>query len=235
MRNGSIYILFYAVTLAVYIFSITAHQPIPGYISKLFLSLILAIYFYNGTSGVPAVFRILPLSALFFAGLGDMCLLFAAQERTLFTMALGIFILSLLSYSGFFLKIRYSNYPLPKCQWAFIIISEAAIVAFIYLMLPYLGSMAVPVILFTIAISLALQCVRHAFRLEEQPQGWYALAGALLYVVSSAFIAIQYFYHPIPGGEIYIISTYGLAQLGLIQGGLLYLRMRMAPANNELD
>ncbi|SFN87450.1 Uncharacterized membrane protein YhhN [Chitinophaga sp. YR627] len=226
MQGRSVLNILYAVTLFVHLLAIVFHLDILSYTSKFLLPFILAIQFVLGTEGIPPVFRISMLAALFFTGFGDMFLLFSEQNTWFFSFSLITFAFSLLAYIGFFLKIRYSNYPLPRCQWAFIFAASAAVIGFIFFMLPYLGQMTIPVIIFAGIASVMLQAVKHAYRLKDQPSGWYAMAGAGLYIISCAIIAIHYFYHPLEMGNFLIMLTYGLAQWGLVTGGLLYLRMR---------
>ncbi|QHS61862.1 lysoplasmalogenase [Chitinophaga agri] len=226
MQGRSVFNILYAVTLFVHLLAIVFHLEVLSYASKFLLSFILVIQFILGTEGVPSVFRVPMVAALFLTGFGDIFLLFSDQYPLFFTFALATFGVSLLAYIAFFLKIRYSNYPLPRCQWAFIIGMQAAIIAFMFFIMPYLGSMTIPVLGFAIIASVMLQAVKHAFRLKEQPSGWYALAGAGLYIISCALIAIHHFYHPMETGPFFIVLTYGLAQWGLVLGGLLYLRMR---------
>lgn len=226
MQGRSVFNILYAVTLFVHLLAIVFHLEILSYASKFLLSFILVIQFILGTEGIPSVFRISMVAALFLTGFGDIFLLFSEQNPIFFSLALATFGLSLLAYIGFFLKIRYSNYPLPRCQWAFIFGAQAAIIAFMFFILPYLGPMTIPVLVFATIASVMLQAVKHAFRLKDQPSGWYAMAGAGLYIVSCALIAIHYFYNPMQIGTFLIVLTYGLAQWGLVMGGLLYLRMR---------
>ncbi|MBW8686302.1 lysoplasmalogenase [Chitinophaga rhizophila] len=226
MQGRSFFNILYAVTLFVHLLAIVFHLDITGYASKFLLSFVLVVQFVLGTEGIPPVFRISMLAALFLTGFGDIFLLFSDQSPFFFTFGLATFALSLLAYIGFFLKIRYSNYPLPRCQWAFMFSAQAAIITFIYLVIPYLGQMTIPVIIFAIVASVMLQAVKHAFRLKDQPSGWYALGGAGLYILSCALIAIHHFCYRIPMGSFLIMLTYGLAQWGLVNGGLLYLRMR---------
>lgn len=226
MRKGSSFNLLYATTLLVHLSAIFFRLDVLCYVSKFLLPFILIAYFFNGTEGIPAVFRVLLLAALFLSGFGDMFLLFSEQSRLFFVCGLVTFMFSLASYIGFFLKIRYTNYPLPLCQWPFILAMAAGIIGFIFFMLPYLGSMMLPVLLFAVTAYIMLQSVKHAFRLKDQPYGWYALTGACVYVLSCAIIAIHYFYRHLEMGTFFIMLTYGIAQWGLVAGGLRYLQMR---------
>lgn len=233
MRKGSSFNLLYAVTLSVHLLAIFFHLDILSYVSKFLLPFILAAYFIDGTEGIPATFRVLMLAAMFFSGFGDMFLLFSEQSSLFFTCGLVTFMFSLASYIGFFLKIRYTNYPLPLCQWPFILGMAAAVIAFIFFILPHLGQMTLPVIFFAITAYIMLQSVKHAFRLREQPSGWYALAGACIYILSCTIIAIHYFYQQLEMGTFFIMLTYGIAQWGLVTGGLRYLQMRRGYASPQ--
>lgn len=226
MRKGKSFLYLYIVTLLVNLAAILFHLEILSYASKFLLSLVLAIYFLSGTEGIPAVFRVLLLAALFFSGFGDMFLLFSEQSKLFFTCALVTFMFSLASYIGFFLKIRYTNYPHPLCQWAFILLTAAAVIAFLFFISPYLKEMTLPVFLFALIAYIMLQSVMHAFRLKEQPSGWYSLAGACIYILSCVIIAIHYFYSHLETGPFLIMLTYGIAQWGMVTGGLRYLQMR---------
>jgi uncharacterized membrane protein YhhN len=122
--------------------------------------------------------------------------------------------------------VRYTNYPLPLCKYPLIFLAEAIVLAFLFFMFPYLGSMAVPVIIYAITISFTLLCIMHAFRFTEQRMGWYCIAGGILFIGSDAMIAIQHFYHPFPAAGVWIMLTYGLAQWGIIEGSARYLISR---------
>lgn len=226
MHKESVFNVLYAVILSVHLLAVALHLDILTYATKFLLPFILAAQFITGTEGVPAVFRITMLGALLFSGFGDMFLLFSEESSLFFTCALIIFMMSMLFYIAFFLKIRYTNYPLPRCQWGFIVGAQALIVLFIFFMLPYLGKMTLPILIFAAIASVMLQAVKHAFRLADQPSGWYALAGAGIYIVSCAIIAVHYFYYHMLSGTVLIMLTYGVAQWAMVNGGLRYLRMR---------
>lgn len=170
----------------------------------------------------PAIFRNLLLTALFFSWAGDILLLWDQY----FLPALGSFLLAHLAYIGFFLKVRYTNYPLPLCKYPLIFLTEAIVLSFLFFMFPYLGKLAIPVVIYAIAISFTLLCVMHAFRFKEQPMGWYCIGGAILFICSDAMIAVARFYHPFPTAGICIMFTYGFAQWALINGSTRYLLSR---------
>jgi len=222
MRKQPWTILYFLVLLADLI-AVAAGADSLRYITKPLLmpllgaGLLAAIYRLR-----PEIFRNLLLAALFFSWAGDILLLW----DEFFLPGLGCFLLAHLAYIGFFLKVRYTNYPLPLCKYLLIFLTEAVVLGFLFFMLPYLGSLTIPVIIYAIAISFTLLCVMHAFRFREQPMGWYCIAGSILFICSDAMIALAHFYHSFPAAGICIMLTYGLAQWALINGSARYLLSR---------
>lgn len=221
MKNRYLQLL-YALVLLTDLLAIALHLDTLRYVSKPLLVLLLAAEFLAGTAWIPVIFRVLMTAALAFSCLGDVLLLFPNN----FVPGLGAFLLAHACYIAFFLKIRYTNYPLALCKWAFIFITEAVVLVFIFTLLPYLGNLALPVIIYAIVISVMLQSVMHAFRLKEQRMGWYSLAGAMLFMLSDALIAFQHFKGGFAGENMLIMLTYGLAQWGIVSGALRYLQQR---------
>jgi len=224
LQKTRLWRMLYFTTLAIHLFAIAMHVHMLQSITKVLLMPLLGIYLLGAIYRLrPVIFRNLLLAALFFSWTGDMLLL---QDR-LFLPGLGSFLLAHLAYIGFFLKVRYTNHPLPLCKYPFIFLTEIIVLAFLFFMFPYLGSMRVPVIIYAIAISFTLLCAMHAFRLQEQPMGWYCIAGAVLFICSDAAIAVQHFYRSFPAAGVFIMATYGLAQWGLTTGSSRYLNSRV--------
>ncbi|SEW06332.1 lysoplasmalogenase [Chitinophaga arvensicola] len=192
--------------------------------TKPLLMILLAVYVLYANVKMPVTFRAFLLLALFFSSFGDDLLLF----DSLFLPGLGSFFIAHIMYSIFFLKIRYSNLPVPNCRYVYIFLNAAAVIAFIMFLLPYLGSLAMPVILYAIVISIMLQSAIHAFHFERQPAGWYCVIGALLFIISDGLIATGKFYHPLPGGDILVMLTYGFAQWALVVGSTAYFRVKIS-------
>jgi uncharacterized membrane protein YhhN len=195
--------------------------------TKPFLMLLLALYFMSNTGHVRSIFRYLLLGALFFSFGGDVLLMFDASGMQFFMAGLGSFLLAHICYILFFLKIRYTNDPRPDCHYLAAFVTEAIVITFILFMLPYLGSLTIPVIVYAIGISFTLLCAMHAFRFKQQPAGWYCIIGAILFIISDSLIAVGKFYKPIPLGGILVMLTYGLAQAVLVYGSTRYLNSRV--------
>jgi uncharacterized membrane protein YhhN len=227
LMKKQVCLLLYFITLAVDIFAVTYNLTSVRTFSKPLLMVFLAAYLIIAVYRIrPAIFRNLLLAALLFSWVGDILLLRTDQEA-FFLYGLGSFLLAHLAYIWFFLKVRYTNYPLPACKYFYIFLAEAVVIAFLFVMFPYLDDMSIPVIVYAVVISFTLLCIMHAFRFREQPMGWYCITGGILFICSDAMIAVDQFYRPFPFAEISIMVTYGLAQWCLIEGSTRYLNSRV--------
>ena len=193
------------------------------YATKPLLMVLLAVYVLYTDIKIPRPWRILLLLALFFSSLGDDLLLY----NHYFLAGLGSFLVAHIMYILFFLMIRYNNPPVPLCKYPLIILNAAVVILFILFMTPYLGSLTIPVIIYAVVISIMVQSALHAFHFRQQRAGWYCITGAVLFLLSDALIATGKFYHPLPGGDILVMLTYGFAQWALVYGGTEYFRRRI--------
>ncbi|PSL49075.1 putative membrane protein YhhN [Chitinophaga niastensis] len=222
------WLILYFVTLLADIIFIALDMDTFRYATKPLLMVILAVYLLGSGVKMPGSSRPLLLLALFFSFGGDVLLLF----DKFFLPGLGSFLLAHVMYIAFFLKIRYSNHPIPLCKYPLVFLNAAVVIVFILFLLPYLGSLAIPVIIYAITISITVQSVLHAFHFRQQPAGWYCIIGAVLFLVSDSLIATGKFYHPLPYGGILVMLTYGIAQWGLVYGSIRYFTERIT--NYEL-
>jgi uncharacterized membrane protein YhhN len=224
LQKNRLWLTLYFIVTAIHLDAIAMRLHMLQNATKVLLMPLLALYLLSAIRRLrPAIFRNLLLTALFFSWAGDVLLI----KEQYFLPGLGSFLLAHLAYIGFFLKVRYTNHPLPLCKYPFIFLTEIVVLAFLFFMLPYLGSMRVPVIIYAIAISFTLLCAMHAFRLGEQPMGWYCIAGAILFICSDAAIALQHFYSSLPAAGIFIMTTYCLAQWAITEGSCRYLKSRV--------
>lgn len=228
-----VYTVLYFIILLIDLAGITFNIQTLSIAADPLLSVVLAVFFLTETKSVAWPFRLLMFLALLFSFIGDIFLLFEEQNEIFFITGIAFFLLTHLSYIGFFLKIRYTNLPLPDCKWPFIFLTEGALLLFIFSMLPYLADMSIPVIIYSIFISFTLLTSIHAFRLKEQSIGWLCISGAILFIASDTLEAIDHFYHTVPAGNVLITLTYGLAQWGLCAGGLWYLQINQGDAGTN--
>lgn len=152
--------------------------------------------------------RTLVLAALGFSALGD--LLLALEFPHQFVFGLGAFLLAQLIYAGNFLRAadfrrrRFWLRGAPVLAAAFLLAQ---------LLLPAAGELALPVLVYLVAIvAMALCAAAH--------RGDSALlfAGAVTFMVSDTLIALNRFIAPLPLAGTGIMLTYYGAQLALLYG-----------------
>ncbi|WP_143308258.1 lysoplasmalogenase [Chitinophaga vietnamensis] len=213
--------------LTIYAFTLLADLVLVGlrmdsyrYATKPLLTIILAAYVISSAGSMPIVFRRFLLLALLFSLGGDVLLMFEAPACFLY--GLGSFLLAHVMYIFFFLKIRYSGSHPPLCRYPLIFLNVIYLLAFLVFMFPMLGSLKIPVIIYAITIFVMVQSVLHAFHFRQEPEGWYCIIGAVLFMLSDTLIATGKFYHPLPANGLLVMLTYGLAQLGLVYGAVKF-------------
>lgn len=174
-------------------------------LSLTLLAVLSVVFFIKGTRFTPPILRVLLVIGLAITNPPQVHVLAVAAIPFVHVV-----------YIAFFLKIRYSNYPLPNCKWAFIFLTEALGLAIFFYLLPRLATndMVWQVVLCMFTASIALQSVMHAFRLREQPDGWYCLAGITLLIAGGA-LALAY--------PTLSVLCYGLANYGLVYGATRYI------------
>lgn len=218
--NASRWLVLYFLTLLADLILISLNMDSFRFATKPLLVPLLAVYFLSADSMMPGKQRAWMYGALLFCLLGDVLLMF----DHLFLSGLGCFLVGHIFYIIFFLTIRYSNPPVPYCKYGWVFLNAAAVIGYILFLVPYLGTMVIPVIIYSLVISIMLQSVIHAFHFRYQRMAWYCVMGALLFVLSDSLIALGRFYHPLPGGGQLVMLTYGLAQAGLVYGAVQYYR-----------
>jgi uncharacterized membrane protein YhhN len=192
------------------------------YVTKPLLTVVLEVFVITAGRNMKPSFLAFLLLGLVFSFGGDVLLMFDYLKPEFFLFGLGSFLLAHFMYITFFLKIRYSNKPVPLCKYPLVFLHAAILIAFILFLLPYLGALKIPVMIYALALSITVQSSLHAFNFQWQPAGWYCLAGTILFLLSDSLIALGKFYHPFPGSGVLVMITYGLAQWGITAGAVRY-------------
>jgi uncharacterized membrane protein YhhN len=189
--------------------------------TKPLLMPLLAMYFISSLKQdqLKLNWNLLVLAGLFFSWSGDIFLMFADLKPVFFLAGLSAFLITHIFYSISFLKIGRGRIIL----WNFATTASAAsiIIAGIILMAilwPKLGEMRIPVLVYSCCIStmavLSLW-VKLKFKCYFSSL---MLSGALLFMVSDSLIAINKFHNTFPLSGLWIILTYGLAQIFIVSG-----------------
>ena len=167
-------------------------------------------------------------AALLFSIIGDVALLFESPERPLFFIAgLGSFLIAHILFIVAFNGIRKMNARAPGApgqRWGWIVAVAFYLGILLYVLMPYLGELKIPVIIYAFVLCGMLLAVVHAFRELDKKPGIICLAGALLFVLSDSVLAINKFYVGFTLAGLVIMFTYACAQYFLVTGAARALK-----------
>jgi uncharacterized membrane protein YhhN len=167
------------------------------------------------------------LTALAFSWVGDIVLLFADIAEIYFILALASFLISHLIYCTLFNKqkaVEIRNNIVFRIGCLIILLYVVGMISFL---LPTLGTLKVPVIIYAFVISTMLLFAFNGFLSWSKPGNKYVFYGAVIFVVSDSILGINKFYTPIQKGSFFIMVTYLVAQY-LIVDGILKLNPKKA-------
>ncbi len=164
------------------------------------------------------------LLALSFSWLGDVLLMFEEKNANFFLFGLAAFLMAHVFYIIFFHLLKKEN-RLPS-KWLLLFLVAIYYYVLISVLSPKLGDMKLPVRIYGLVISFMLVLAAHMLFLQNKKAGKWFATGALLFVISDSVLAINKFYQPIPAAGIWIMLTYGLAQLLITAGAISYIKQK---------
>lgn len=224
MKNV-IWIYLYVVVLVLHLLSLLGNWSLVGVFSKSLLLPLLIIYCYRQTLFSDGLFKAWVFLALLFSWFGDVLLLFDTGTGPYFLLGLSSFLLAHLFYIFSLHGLRVRE-KIGSRIWIMIpVLVYYAL--FMWFLNPYLEAMKLPVRIYGVVLSFMLLMALHMGYLKEKRIGRLLVAGALLFVVSDSLLAINRFYRPIPLGAVWIMLTYGCAQLLLVAGLAGYIRAQV--------
>lgn len=150
--------------------------------------------------------------ALAFSTAGDVLL---DLSPALFAFGLGAFLLAHLTYICLFVRNRATGVPLDGRRIAVVAVILIFSVTLSAWIVPSVGALAVPVVLYICALTIMV-CTAILARFRQR---WVAI-GAILFLISDALLAIHKFKEPVPLRDYLVWSTYYLAQCGIALGYL---------------
>ena len=158
------------------------------------------------------------LAGLLFSFAGDVFLLFDSKDSLYFISGLICFLLTHLLYIIFFLRLKGVGSSVLKRKPYLLLSILAYVAALLFLLIPHLGALTLPVIVYALVLGGMLMCSIHAYNKTVKPAGMLFVVGALLFVVSDSLLAINKFYQAFPFAGIFIMATYCAAQYFIVRG-----------------
>jgi uncharacterized membrane protein YhhN len=192
-------------------------------VSKPSLMLILLVYFW-AEARETAAGKYLIMLALAFSCAGDVFLLFEKQNPRLFIFGLGSFLVAHLFYIAYFLSVRTKNSVKNSLRILPTLAVLIYVVSLFALLAPRLGSLQIPVAVYTLALASMLLASIHAFDFKRHEFAKLCVAGATLFVASDSLLAINRFYQKFAFAGVLIMLTYALAQFLITVGAARELK-----------
>lgn len=158
------------------------------------------------------------VTGLFFSFIGDIFLLIDDQYPFLFIIGLICFLLTHLCYCWYFLQIKQSSTSLLKRNPFLALIPLAYTTGLLLILMPTLGSLKIPVIIYAVVLGCMLLCSLFAFKSVFPEAAILFTAGAIFFVLSDSLLAINKFYKSFNSAGFLIISTYCAAQFLIVKG-----------------
>lgn len=181
------------------------------FLTKPLIMLSIIAFYYSQVQKTLKKQDILMLIAFTFSWLGDVFLMFSGEIY--FMLGLGSFLMTHLFYIYVFSKSR------AKANWAariFIPILSISVFSLIYNHVE--KGLLIPVLVYMLAIS--TMAITASERKTNMESFRFVFVGAMLFVISDSFLAIEKFAYKIPASTLLVMSTYVLAQYFIATGFL---------------
>lgn len=208
-------IVFWLLSLAD-IIAIISNSSLLHYIVKPLLVPVLIASLFLTVTNVAG--RIFITTGLFFSWMGDIFLLFESSHKLFFIFGLVCFLTTHVLYITYFLRIRSVNVSLLKKQPVLLLLIIGYGTALVWFLLPHLGDLKIPVMVYATVICTMLLCSLHAYLKLNRAAANAYLLGAAAFVLSDSLLAINKFYQPFAYAGVGIMLTYCAAQFFIVRG-----------------
>lgn len=192
------------------------------YMSKPLLMPVLLSWFLMQAGVMRPLLKGLVAAALVFSWMGDVLLMLESKNSLFFILGLSAFLLAHLCYIFFFYRLLRHFGTSVKTWVAILLIVYYG--CLLYILTPHLDELLWPVRVYGLVISVMLLLAAQFAFAGIGRAGREIALGALLFVISDSVLAINKFYYSFNAAGAIVMLTYGLAQLFIIGGILLYLR-----------
>ena len=195
------------------------YGTITGFL-KPFLMPLLFLYVYYQEAFSTKKFLLLGLT---FSWIGDILLLFTNRHELFFIAGLLSFLTAHVFYIFLFSKlgttVAYKKNPIFWAGFVMILLYLQSLLA---MLLPKLGTLKIPVSIYAVTISVMLAFAWRGYFSWNVSSRFFILFGALAFVASDSFLAINKFNSPFEYASFLIMATYLAAQYGIVSGVVLF-------------
>ncbi len=159
------------------------------------------------------------LSALIFSWIGDVILLFASKSEIYFILGLIAFLIAHLLYIVLFWKQnKTEDFRKKRLFWVATILTLFYLKELTTLLWPTLGGLKIHVFVYAITISVMLIVALKGYFSWGKTSGLWIVFGAMSFIASDSFLAINKFSAPFENANLWIMVTYITAQFCITSG-----------------
>jgi uncharacterized membrane protein YhhN len=194
--------ILFLIVLILEIYASIAYHQVLVYITKpLLMPILMLIAYQEGVKN-----KWLYLALLFSFG-GDVFLMFSGTNY--FLLGLSSFLIAHVFYIVLFV---------PQAKFSFLIIAAFGVITAGYLtfLYPHIAADFRPAVIGYCTV-ITLMGIVAASR-KKSSNYVYILVGAILFIISDSLIAFNKFYAPLPYNAFFVMTTYGAAQLLILEG-----------------
>lgn len=219
--NKFLYTL-YGLVAIVHLYLAYHHLEYPGLedysklaLMPILLLVVLRVYFKDSKR-----YFLLIAAGLILSLVGDYFL--TKTDELSFLLGLGSFLPAHILYGLAFVLAKEDSFEVQiiyKAPVYIIVLVMSTVFTFVHLK-PGMGDMVMPVVFYMIAILFMASMALSRYGFTTQRSFWFAMAGALLYMISDGIIAFDKFKYVINRSEFWVMLTYVLAQFLIVVGVL---------------
>lgn len=215
MRIATFFKIYIVFSILYLIVLFTGHENLDLYLKPALIPLLgFGVYFHRKFPS-----RKILLNALLFSWIGDVILLFADIAEIYFILGLLSFLIAHLSYCVLFNKQITGEIQINKILFAVgSLIIACYLTGIILVLIPNLGELEIPVIVYAAVISTMLLFAFNGYLIWKKPGALYIFLGAVSFVVSDSILALDKFHAPIEKSSFFIMLTYLVAQYLIVVG-----------------
>jgi len=153
------------------------------------------------------------LNALIFCWIGDVILMFVDSSELYFILGLVSFLIAHILFIILFIKQETeANYQKNGWFWFAVLLVLIYLGSMLSFLFPTLGDMKIPVTVYAATISIMLIMAIKGYFSWKKTMNSLILIGAIFFVTSDSFLAVNKFYNPIPSAHFLTMFTYIVAQ-----------------------
>ena len=197
------------------------------YVVKPLLMIVLGIFFYLNVKEAFSSFAKLILLAIFFSWWGDVLLMFVEKKQLFFLLGLSAFLIAHIAYIFAFFKTSRPNRKSHILQHPWLLTPFAAMdLGMLYLLSSTAGDMFLPVVVYTLVITLMGIAAANRYRKVSYSSFKYVFAGAMIFIASDSLIAMNEFLLAEKSNMVgvSIMVLYCLAQYLIVIGALRQIK-----------